>query len=160
MQSSNMIKWICCVYLACLASATAQQNPPYTAIANAQRLPKNGDGSVSANIGLGGKDYSSECSHTFTITPNPVLTEQDLVSSVTFNVGALGGPTVTDTGSLVPATIATNAAFNIHSGGYVQWVLNGPQVPFASGIKAGCHIHDCRAKAKWCRLPTLRLGAT
>jgi hypothetical protein len=129
---------VCSVFA---AVANAQQNPTYALIANPQSPPTNADGSISANVALPGAqvngDYTGDCTKKFTIDPNPVLVAQGSTVTVTFNVGALGGPAVADAGSLVPQSAPTNTAFNIHSGGFVQWTLDGPKDPFATGTKPG-----------------------
>lgn len=130
--------WI--VGLSATASlAFAQANPPVKFLSNPFNYPRNADGSISENAQLpnSAKNYAGDCTNKFSINPNPVNVEQDGTATVTFNVGELGGIHVADTGSLVPASALENVAFNIHSGGLIEWWEGGPQVPFDSGTKPG-----------------------
>jgi hypothetical protein len=137
-----MLKFCIVVGISCgfvfVTNALAQQNPTYNLVDTTQHYTTNADGSLSQNKGLGGWDHSGECTKTFTIAPSPIqVFEGASAPAVTFNAAELGGTAVKDAGSLVPQTFAINTAFNIHSGGFVEWTLNGPKDSFASGTKPG-----------------------
>ena len=109
----------------------ATQGPqPNLNSSRATLVQKNPDGSVSTNYGLGGADYSSQCTKMFSITPTPVLAIQGQTASVNFNVGFLGGQFIDDKDNLVPESLPN---FNIQSGGYVQWETGGSQVQLPNG---------------------------